>query len=595
MGEGSTRKDQPLPTSKSEPIEDSSKTSSCSCKSGATCSCISGQCLCKSVDNTVSYTAGCCGSVCKCGTNCACAPDQCSCQKSETTKHTLDEDAFRPPSQPHSPVRGSSPLKSFYTPREQTKIIDSDDSSPIPSKPHMTPIDRPDTPRPVDSSPGMSPIRQSVEPEFPRHMIRESTPAYVDRSPSPSPVSQRGDVEMGNASPPVPYHRPEPPIGADPSMKSELWNFANTFRLHQVVRLNHDTIKYRQTIEQYEELLVERTQRWNSGNNYDEDVRHHRLPTNAAAQGPTYPVQVEVDQSYPTSPANPYQTHDQTLSAQTLHHHTLVSAAASTNASGHEAMRHHAYIIPQSAPIMPSPASGFVYQGPSSAPPAILTTWPGQTPIPLHTNPLYYFLTTTAPGSHVSATWHFLPRNPTQSWKCIEQHGAGHEALIQQLCQAKRVISAPSDSLPLQPQPWQPTHPHSRRTTLPPPPPIPTSPNPTSPSTLRPSKTRATPAKKDNNNSNRRKSLGVTGAKIEKQKAQSVKSNKRGRKATTTTGSKTTIGGETTGKSKVGDAIKRIEAAEMKGNRVVTQGSRRSVRIREMVERGGSSSPAPER
>ena len=558
LNESNTRKPQPLPTTKPELVGDDGIASQCGCKSGTTCSCTSGQCHCSSSADAVSEESSCCSSGCKCGQTCACAPDHCSCQKVATTGDTLNEHIFTRPSRPQSPVRSSSPLKNFYTPREQPPVIGLDDSSSIPPKPEMTPIGRPDTPRPVDSSPGVSPIRQSVEPEFPRHMIRESTPAYVDRSPSPSPVSQRGDVEMGNATPPAPYRRPELPVDVDPFMESTWWTFASTLRLHKLVQLHHDTIMYRQTIEYYEGLLIERTQRWNSAKKYDEDVRRHRLPMSTTSQSATYPVQVEVevDQSYPVSPAS--------------------------NASTHEAMVYPASVMPQSAPIMHSPASGFVYQGPSSAPPAVLTTWPGQKPIAFPTNPLYHFLTTAAPGSHVSVTFKFLPRNPIKKWTCIDQSRTGNEALIHELWQSERVVSAPPKGLPPQPQPLQPTYPQTQWGVLPPPPPIPTSPTPTSPSTLRPSKTRDSPGKKDNS---RRKSLGVTGGKIEKPKPRSVTGGKGSRKPTA---------GSKASKSKVGDAVKKIEDAEKKGNRVVTEGSRRSARIRQKVERM-SSSPAPER
>ena len=558
LKESSTRKPQPLPTTKPELIGDAGIAQECGCKSGTACSCTNDQCHCKSSNDAASEVSTCCSSGCKCGQDCACAPGQCSCRKAETTFDTLNEHIFTRPSQPQSPVRSSSPLKNFYTPREQPPVIESDDSSSIPPKPEMTPIGRPDTPRPVDSSPGVSPIRQSVEPEFPRHMIRESTPAYVDRSPSPSPVSQRGDVEMGNATPPAPDRGPEPPEGADTALDSALWTFTSTFRPNKLVQLHHDTIKYRQTIEYYEGLLIERTQRWNTAKKYDEDARRHKLPTSTTGHALTHPVQVEVevDQSFPVSPASKTGTYEE------------MPPAASA--------------MPQSAPIMHSLASGFVYQGPSSAPPAILTTWPGQKPIVFPINPLYHFLTTAVPGSHVSVTFKFLPRNPIKKWACVDQSRTGYEALIHELWQCERVVSAPPRGLPPQPQPLQPTHPQSQWGALLPPPPIPTSPTPTSPSTLRPSKTRDTPGKKDNS---RRKSLGVAGGKIEKPKARSVTSSKGSRKPTA---------GTKAGKSKVGDAVKKIEAAEMRGNRVVTEGSRRSARIRQKVERM-SSSPAPER
>ena len=612
LEKSSTRKPQPLPTKKPGLVGDAGIAPVCGCKSGTACSCSSGQCHCKSgtacscssgqchcksgtacscsggrchcksSDDVDSEASNCCSSGCKCGQDCACAPGQCSCQKAETTFDTLNEHTFTRPSQPQSPVRSSSPLKNFYTPREQPPVIESDDSSPIPPKPQMTPIGRPDTPRPVDSSPGVSPIRQSVEPEFPRHMIRESTPAYVDRSPSPSPVSQRGDVEMGNATPPAPYHGPESPVGADSLINSAFWTFTSTFRPHKLVQLHHDTTRYRQTIEYHEGLLIERTQRWNSAKQYDEDVRRHRLLTNTTGQAATYPVQVEVevDRSYPVSPAHPYQTEHQVLTAEFFHRHGLDYEAVLASTYGEDEPDCPSG-MPQSAPVISSSASGSVHQGPSSAPPAILTTWPGQKPIAFPINPLYHFLTTANPGSQVSVTFKFLPRNPIERWTCIDQSGTGHEALIHELCQSERVVSAPPRGLPPQPQPLQPTYPQSQWGALPPPPPILTSPTPTSPSTLRPSKTRDTPSKKDNS---RRKSLGVAGGKIEKQKPRSVTSGKGSRKPTA---------GTKAGKSKVGDAVKKIEAAEMKGNRVVTEGSRRSARIRQKVERM-SSSPAPE-
>jgi hypothetical protein len=81
----------------------------------------------------------------------------------------------------------------------QTKVEDASSLiGPSPGLSLLNPILRPDTRRPIDQS-----IRQSVEPETPRHLLhRESTPAYDARSPSPSPRSLvSADVEMSEAPP----------------------------------------------------------------------------------------------------------------------------------------------------------------------------------------------------------------------------------------------------------------------------------------------------------------------------------------------------------------------------------------------------------
>lgn len=514
-----------------------SNSSTCQCKSGKPCSCAPSQCQCKGKSTSTGNASTCCPSGCKCGEDCACSPSECSCQVAREADNEQERVKLGV-STPHKALpHDRLPGYTSNTPRTQPRDGEGEDSSPLPQQPQMTPLDQHEYRQQLDKSPQVSHVRQSVEPEETLSRNRESTPAYVDRSPSPSPVDRRGDLHMRDATP----HKPSQ-------------------KVHER-KAPPNIVRCIRTVRPVDNVWTEHVRCWMVDGTFNERTVRHLPPAGLDAH--RWYVGNTFDHNQPLSapPAiyqgmqtqNPVQIQDGVASADNISPRTIVFP--------HPPPPHQPAPIPQGPTYFEGTTlrRDHLNEGRAAAMANSRNHQHDRGNLPLSATTAQFYVPpqTSIQDLYYSIEWIWAPERPDH-WITRE---AGDARL--------RPMLGPPPPEMVAMQPIRPP----MSTYLPPAPPIPRSPDLPSPPSLRPSKTRDTKGK------GRRKSA-VAGSKVEKAKPKP-------RSATTTKG-----GRKATASAKTGQGPKRVPSTPKSRKPAPVEGTRKSTRIRERMERM-SSSPAP--